>query len=282
MKFLVLILFFTSCVHKKSFEIGAIMNEWSLEILHEEEGSGRIFAKAKVDGHPINFYVDTGSNRTKVKTNEFYDRYTDLESKEIMGISGKSLKLSKIKVQNISMGPFSVIDHEILRYPNSPEFDSTSGVDLLQNKIIGFEFTKSKAIELASLNAENRFKTNSKGYILLEADMSGVKISGIWDTGAGLTTVDSGYIKKHPDLFEFVKELEANDPTGNGFKMRLYKIKKFKIGHLNFDNMKVLSYDFSAIRAKINDQSINMAIGFNTIINNDWYFNLKDYMWMVK
>ena len=258
------------------------MNELQIEILKEEENSGRIFATGKVDGNSVRFYIDTGSSSTKVKTNEVFDRYTSLESKSIIGISGKPIDLSKINIQNITMGPFSILNHQILRYPNSPEFESTVGIDLIQNKIVGFEFTKSKITELDSVDTDSHFTVGPNGYILIDANISGAKMSGIWDTGAGLTTIDSGFVKKNATLFEFVKELDANDPTGNGFKMKLYTIKKIRIGSLNFDNVQVLAYDFSAIRAKFNDQSINMAIGFNLMIHNDWYFNMKNHTWFVK
>lgn len=274
---------FSSCAHiNHVYEQGNAMKELPLEILREEEDSGRIFTTGQVDGQTERFYIDTGANNTKIKTNKIFENYKAIESKSLMGLSGKPITLSKIRVQNILMGAFSTSNHEVLRYPNTPDFESTAGIDLLQNKIFGFEFSKNKIIELDKLNATDKFVLTPRGYILLHTHISGHEINGIWDTGAGLTTIDTEFVKKNPDLFTFVKDIDGGDTTGSSLKMKLYMVKKIQIGSMTLENVQFLAYDFSPIRTKLNDPTINMAIGFNILIHHDWYFDMKNHTWTAK
>lgn len=117
---------------------------------------------------------------------------------------------------------------------------------------------------------------------MLHTNISGHEINGIWDTGAGLTTIDSEFANKHPDIFTFVKEIDGGDTTGSQIKMKLYTVKKLMIGTLVLENVQFLAYDFSPIRAKLNDPTINMAIGFNILIHHDWYFDMKNQTWTAK
>lgn len=258
------------------------MNELLLEILKEEEDSGRIFAKGNVDGHEQRFYVDTGSTATKVRTNEFFDKYSSTENRSIVGLGGKPLSLSKIKVQKISMGPYSTTNHEILRYPNSPTFESTAGIDLLQNKAFVFEFSKSRMIELNKINGNHNFKIGRKGHILIDTQIGNLNTCGIWDTGAGLTTIDTKLVESNPNIFTLSKELDAGDPTGAEFKMKLYAAKEIKIGNLVLKDVQFLAFDFSIIHEKLNDPNVNLAIGFNILVHHDWYFDMKSKVWTAK
>lgn len=257
------------------------MNEIILEVLKEEEDSGRIFALGNVDGQSERFYIDTGANTTKIKSNNVFEKYHAIENRTLMGLSGNPMTVSKIKVQNISMGPFSAFSHEIFLYPNMPYFESTAGVDLLQNKIFGFEFTKSRVIELDKINANEKFILAPQGYILIHTKISNNEVNGIWDTGAGLTTIDTEFVKKNSNLFTFVKDIEGGDTTGSIINMKLYLVKKIQIGSITLENVQFLAHDFSPIKTKLNDPTINMAIGFNMIIHHDWYFDMINKSWLV-
>ncbi len=75
-KFLFILIGFSGCTHKNHLEKGVVLSELPIEILKEEEDSGRIFATGKIDNNSVRFYIDTGSSSTKIKTNDVFDRFS--------------------------------------------------------------------------------------------------------------------------------------------------------------------------------------------------------------
>lgn len=104
-------------------------------------------------------------------------------------------------------------------------------------------------------------------------------MQGLWDTGAGLTAIDTAYVADHPGDFTFVKEVgNGRDATGNHVTVTLYKAKRISIGNHDFTDIEVLAIDLSVMREHVS-RNLHMVIGANLITRADWFFDLKNRTW---
>ena len=121
------------------------------------------------------------------------------------------------------------------------------------------------------------------GHIIVPATLGSSVARVIWDTGAGLTTVDQKFIADHPENFRFIKNIKVGDAVIDGAStMKLYMATELIIGNLHLKDIRILSADFSAIQEKLNDNSIFGAAGFNVLESYNWYFDMKSKTYSVR
>jgi len=63
--------------------------------------------------------------------------------------------------------------------------------------------------------------------------------------------------------------------------MKLFKAKELTIGTHNFYDIHVIAFDFSPIRPYFN-KNVDYIIGYNIIIQANWFFDFDNYQWAVE
>lgn len=259
------------------------MTSLILEKDKEETDAGQFFVKAKFDGQEERCFLDTGATTTTVKATSFFAAYTAIRESKFMGISGKPAIASRIQVGDIQVGENHFQDQQIVRLPNEKGMLSTLGIDLFQNQRVGFELKDHRLILPMTEKTSYPFHVGQKGHIIVPVTLGNGSAQMIWDTGAGLTTIDQKFISDHAGSFQFIKNISVGDALVDGATvMKLYLVSDVVIGHLHMKNVKVLGADFTAIQEKLNDASIVGAVGFNVLASYNWYFDMKSKTYSVK
>lgn len=238
---------------------------------------------ATFDGVSHNCFLDTGATTTTVKNDSTFSSYASRRDMQFMGINGDTSLASRIFIKDIQMGGKSLGGLEIARLPNEGNYHFTVGVDLLQGRKVLFDFRDLKFQWDPSTETESSFAKGKRGHIVIPVIFGKTAHQMIWDTGAGLTTLDQKIIEQQPGDFEFIRDIEVGNTVGSGKTlMKLYRAKVARVSDASLNDVLVLATDFSQVQAKTGDSTVVGALGFNALRNHVWYFNMPNLRYLVK
>ncbi len=250
----------------------------NLKITTGELESGQFFVTTIYDNISLEQFLDTGSTFTSVPWNLFskYQQTGTLKSK---GLANTAQQHDKITVQQAFLSNSEKANIEVIRLTKSSSMAPTLGINFFQNsKFIFSPSTNELSFEDFTWTHKEDLKIGNRGHILLNVMIENKEYSAIWDTGAGLTTIDQKLVAENPDNFTFIQETEGNDCNEGSLKLNLYLAKKLHVGNIVFKDLKVLVHDFESISQALGEQ-IDLALGFNALILKNWKFDLINKTW---
>lgn len=247
--------------------------------------SGQLFVDCEFDSIKDLCQVDTGANFTSIANKPEYDNYKSIGKFRFKSASGIPKEVNKVTINEIAFGDLKLSSVNVARLGNDPQFNSVAGLDLLLTTPFSFNFSSSPELnfELSSkLSLKGKLITSGKDGLTMPISIASNPIVAFFDTGAGLSCVDTEYISKYPELFSFVMDIPNGvDATGNTVFMKLYKIKHITIGTHEFYEENVLAFNFEPIREKMS-KDVSFIIGFNLITKANWYFDIKNALWDIE
>lgn len=250
----------------------------NLKIINGELESGQFFITSSYDGILVEQHLDTGSTFTSVPWNLF-SKYQPSGTLSSKGLANVSQQHDKIKLQKALLNNIEKLEFEVVRLSELSKMIPTLGINFLQNsKFIFSPKNKKLSFENFSLNNKADLEIGKKGHILLNVAIENKSYTSIWDTGAGLTTIDKKLISENPDNFTFIQETEGDDCNEASLKLNLYLAKHLHVGNILLKDLKVLVHEFEPISNALGEQ-IDMALGFNALILKDWKFDLANKTW---
>jgi len=248
----------------------------------DEPEAGQIFVNLSFDGHTEKCFWDTGATSTKLVSNDFFAKYPVTREGELFGLAGKGVSAARIQIRNISWGGQDLGQHEVMRLPEKLCIAPTAGIDLFKDKRFSLD-SKTLEVSFEKQDSTLPLELGTFGHILVSSTFSGIRLRLIWDTGAGLTTIDQKVIDEHPTAFRFIKRLNVGDTVhAEAMQLKLYEVRNFAIGPVKLQKVKVLGADFNSIKSKLRDQSIQGALGYNVITQFSWYFDLPEQKYLVR
>lgn len=268
-----------------SFSI-SICSALTLQINQGPLDSGQLFVDCEFDSIKDLCQVDTGANFTSIANKAEYDNYKSIGKFRFKSASGIPKEVDKVTINEIAFGDLKLHSVNVARMGNDPQFNSVAGLDLLLTTPFSFNFSTSSPelnFELPSnLSLKEKLITTGKDGLTMPISIASDSTVAFFDTGAGLSCVDTEYISKHPELFSFVMDIPNGvDATGNTVFMKLYKVKHITIGAHKFYEENVLAFNFEPIREKMS-KDVNFIIGFNLITKANWYFDIKNALWDIE
>lgn len=244
--------------------------------------AGRVYATVFFDGNPADCFVDTGANISKVYTGSFSEKYASTGTTKFTGAAGGWVDADTIFVKEMRIDDFRATDLTItrIREPRAPDNSmGILGIDFFHEGIFTFDIPGKRLSfkDRDTLPGTKQWplKTNEENYILFDSDIAGDRILSIFDTGAGLTTVDKKYQRNNPGHFTFIQKInDVRDSTNRVVaSVDLYKMKSVKIGDAEFRDFYVLVSDFDVI-SRI-ERNIRFIVGYNLIAQKSWRFDMK-------
>jgi len=131
--------------------------------------------------------------------------------------------------------------------------------------------------------AKSSFSIGKRGHIVVPVSFGKSAHQMIWDTGAGLTTLDQQVIEQQPGDFEFIRDIEVGNTVGSGKTlMKLYKAKMVRISDASLKDICVLATDFSQVQSKTGDSAVVGALGFNALKDHGWCFDMPNLKYLVE
>ena len=252
----------------------------------EDKDAGQIFVGCKFDEFPQTCFLDTGANLTAIQENDFFSKYKSIGTKSIRGAVGQSETCDLIRISHqVLADSLSHKDATVLRCPTSLGRPSTIGIDSFKGSVIHFDFGGStfsvqqgedkRLVNQGAIQDRTRF---------LEIPVNvggGTQTVAIWDTGAGLSSVDTGFVEKHPSYFEALESVDVGNTIGATAKMKTYRVKSLTVGGVHFDGIRVIAFDFTPLRGHFGS-NVNILIGYNIITKADWTVDFSTGRWGIQ
>lgn len=264
------------------------MHQINLDIIpdEEEEGAAEICISGTIEGHKYRFLLDTGAAISAILSDTFTEKFLSTQIHHSSGVF-RTIQSDIVQIPEISFGTFRA-DHVIFSRASRGETAHRNlvGMNLLKDFCCEFLFHKGQLLvgnsqeipPIASLQDLFLGKHNHP-YITLQWD--GVSANAVWDTGAGMTVVDTQFIEDHPSLFTRIGESVGTDASGTQQSTPTYQIQPPWIGGSQFPAHAIAAVDFSHLNSQA-DTPMDMILGYTTIRHGDWWFDFPLKQWSVR
>lgn len=246
--------------------------------------SGKIYTECTFDSEKQKCFFDSGSATTSIADSPFSQRYKSIGKIEIRGASGSSVEADWIVIKRLQIADSILPLHQVARWPkDTPRNESLIGIDCFQGKTLQLDFRKlflrSTRSPIPIHLAKRRFSFAPAGMALLEGQVDSQNAVGVWDTGAGLTSVDLAFVQKHPKQFKYLQDIPGGtDASGKPIFLKLYNLKNLTLGGKIFENLKVVAFDFTPAHNGIGEKT-SFIWGYNLIQQSNWYVNMRTREW---
>jgi hypothetical protein len=256
-----------------------------LKIVPGDLESGKIFIPCEFDNFSDTCFLDTGATFSAVANLNKFGAYPVVGKVRFKSAGQKAKEVDEIAIRKLKIGETLLKNTKVARLDPKEGFKSVIGMNTLSNLNLNFHFKKEASLIFddalpGKLNLD--LLIYDKNIFSIPTRVGTIETKALWDTGAGLTTVDEQLVKSNPSEFKFVMDIPTGkDATGNPVVMKLYTVEKVVVGGIDFQNVKVLAIDFGVLRDHV-DKNIRMIVGFNLITKADWYFDFKTLSWGVK
>lgn len=247
-----------------------------LKIIPGELDSGEIFIKCLIQDRSRECFLDSGSNTSFLNEDEFSISFSKIGESSKSGASGKTLLGDKIRIDSLVIGSQDIGPKEFGRFKNMRH--DLIGLDLFSNKTVEFDLCNNK-LSVSDESEELLWHFNSLAFEHISLPMNTILNADfkiIFDTGAGLNSVDKKFVEANPEIFKYLQDIEAGyDITGNPVIMKLYQFQDFSICGTIFKNQTFLSFDFGELRNYLGENT-PFILGFNGITGKKWKFSFKN------
>lgn len=229
--------------------------------------------------------LDTGAATTGLNYDMFTASFNSTNKNESSGAIAKKTD-DLIVVSKIELGSLSQNDVTVARASkDSKGRRNVLGMNFLKHYLLHFIFSQKKVVTVDNIS---KVLENSKTFDLILGERShpyvdliwqgGVKAQGVWDTGAGMTCFDSGFVKKHPALFSKIGSSIGTDSSGSQAETPVYMMKSFSLGGHQFPEAKVVVIDLSVPNSTIKIP-MDFILGYSVLKEANWVFDFPNKKW---
>lgn len=251
----------------------------------DDAEAAEILVDGTIDGHPYRFLLDTGAARSSVISDAYTAGFASTEQQTSPGVFAKSID-ELIVVPQLALGPVSKSDFVLARLSTTrPDARNLIGMDFLKDACYHFLFSESR-VEVDALDASDDAYTymdlfmGTRFHPYVTVELGGVQVAAVWDTGAGMTVVDSSFIDAHADAFEPAGDSQGTDSTGATMDTPMFIMAPARIGTHVFAAHKVASVDLSHVNSTT-ETPMTMILGYSTLSQAHWIFDFPRKRWAI-
>lgn len=235
-----------------------------------------------IDGHPYRFVVDTGAARTHVVADAFTSGFPSLRRHDSSGAFAASndvlIELPDVTVGSMHRGPI-----EVVRLPvGQPGGRNLLGMDVLKAYRCHFLFDQQRLVvghsEPGGISHDLRMDHVAHPYVDVRFPDSTAQT--VWDSGAGITVVDQGFLMRHAKWFRRASFSVGTDATGAQVETPTFIMAETSIGGVAFASHRVAAVDLSPANAALTEP-MDMILGYTTLRQASWLFDFPAQRWAV-
>ncbi len=248
----------------------------------EHQDTAEVWIDGLVDGFPQKFILDTGCSTTSLFYNDFSAKYASCGSRQYSSAFGSATS-EFIKVAQIASGPIQRKDIMISRTEQGGNDKNLFGMDLLKDSILHLLPLQKEVEVLSSLPVSVNMQTihlDSGSIPFVELDFGNQKAIAVWDTGAGITIVDSKFFNKNRSLFGSAGKTTGTDSAGHTFETEIYQMKSIKIGEHFFPPHRVVPLDLNHLGPKTG-RGMDFILGYSTLRHANWLMDFPGRKWAI-
>lgn len=249
----------------------------------EEPGTASLFVDGSLNGRPYRFLLDTGAARTCVSFDDYTTTFASVEKNHSSGVFARNSD-DLITVPSLVVGPIYRSDFTLVRTGVAGTGTrSLIGMDLLKDFCCHFCFDVNRLLldpDDALDDLYQALTLDQKYHPYVSVQLGDVAASAVWDTGASLTVVDTGFIQHHPQMFQAAGYSTGTDSSGAQMETPMLMMAGCRIGGYDFPPQRVAGVDLSAVNAAI-EIPMDMILGYNTLCQANWVFDFPRRRWMI-
>jgi hypothetical protein len=252
----------------------------------EEDGeAANVYVEGTVGPHRYRFLLDTGASRSCLRFDAYTATFAAAGSHTSSGVFARSRE-DLITVPTLQLGPIVRAQFTLGRLPeHSPGAGSLIGMDLLREHCCHFLMDEQRLrVDPGDLaGAVDGFHTllvDEGWHPYIEVGVGAVRASAVWDTGAGITVVDTRVIREQPTLFAAAGRSQGTDATGERVDTPMFTMGTVVIGNRVFPPHRVAGVDLSLVNAGLG-MAMDLILGFSTINKANWVFDFPRRRWTI-
>ncbi len=264
------------------------MNSLKLIVLHDDETqeTAEVCVDAQLLGESVRFLLDTGCAKTTLSFSDLTSPLVSHGQKLSSGTLGRA-EDDLVDIPDFKAGPIQGKNLQLSRSQAGRPTKNLLGMDLMKDHCLEFSFSRSEVCKIDGSDKIAKMAINDlsmeRGLIpYLHFELDGSIVNTVWDTGAGITVVDSGFIARNPAAFEEAGFEVGTDSTGTQQKTPMFLMKAIRIGDTDFHSHRVAAVDFSHVNTSAQlEIKIDIILGYNALKQVDWIFDFPNRKWGV-
>ncbi len=251
----------------------------------EEAGAAEILVDGLIGSHPYRFLLDTGAAKTSVVADEYTAGFASHQRDDSSGVFAQSSD-DLITVPSIQVGPIARQGFTLSRMAHSgPVNRNLIGMDLLKDFECHFLFDENRLLIGASGAVENdrnfqELFLDARAHPYVDVQFEAAIARAVWDTGAGLTIVDLGFVQRHPGLFSEAGVSLGTDSTGLSLETPMFILDAPMLGNIPFPAPKVACVDLGPVNASL-EVPMDLILGYNVLSKANWRFDFPGKRWAI-
>lgn len=263
------------------------LQEHRIPLLVEPDADDPECAEIRVDGavagRGYRFTLDTGAASTQLLADEF-----------TVGLSSEGVRTSKgvfaarvnsaVTLPEVSVGSTSPVTLKTatLTPASQPGARNLLGMDFLSRYRCHFLFDQ-RLLLLGPPGPGAAIRTlflDEVSHPYVDAAWGDVEAACVWDSGAGITVIDHGFLNRHQDLFTPAGVSVGTDATGAQVATPTYLAAAASIGGGSFAPHRVAAVDLSAANEGL-ERPMDVLLGWTTLRQANWVFDFPGRKWSV-
>jgi hypothetical protein len=263
------------------------VNEIALIIERDEQDveAAEVLVDGTIGGKSYRFLLDTGAARSSITFDDYTSQFASSEQISSSGVFATSSD-DLISVPRVELGPISRSPFAIARVAERPPARANLiGMDLLKDFCCHFYFDENRVsidakddLEGGSVLQELFLDRKFHPYVDVRFGASSAK--AVWDTGAGMTIVDSSFLNEHPNLFQAEGRSTGIDSTGTQLETPMLMMSATSIGNRPFPPQRIAAVDLSRVNSTI-EVPMDLILGYSTLRQANWWFDFPRRKWAI-
>ena len=249
----------------------------------EEQEAAEVLVDGSVGGRHYRFLLDTGAAKSAILSDDYTATFAAIGQHTSSGVFAGGSE-DEVIAPTIEVGPIVRRDFPVTRLAeNIPQRRNLIGMDLLKGYRCHFLFDENwveidgddlPGASFYDLALDSRFHP----YVPLR--FGAVTASTVWDTGAGITVADRGFVARHPALFQPAGQSQGTDATGATVATPIFTMLGATVSDLELPPLRVAGVDLSGVNATI-ETPMDLILGYNLLRWANWLMDFPRGRWAI-
>jgi hypothetical protein len=244
-----------------------------------------VLVDGNVDGKRYRFLLDTGAARTCIELDPYTSLFECIDKNGTSGVFAKSND-DLITVPSVEVGPIIRRCVTVARVAHQgPQTRNLIGMDLLHEFCCHFHFDEN-TLRIDSNDDAAIVKHGENLYLdktfhpYIGVEFGPVTANAVWDSGAGITIVDTNFIRKHLRNFQESGTSIGTDSSGSTMETPMFTMSATVIGKRHFPPHRVAGVDLSQVNSTI-EAPMDLILGYSTLSKANWIFDFVGRKWVI-
>jgi hypothetical protein len=228
----------------------------------------------------IPFVLDSGARRSQVRA-DLASSWPALSEDKSHTVFSEHQSLY-VKAPPLRLGELCIEDLEVSRVPHDAAgVYNLLGLDVLRHHSCLLNLAEQTLTLNGPTDTTGVTTTlylDDVGHAYLDVVMGSQTLSAVWDTGAGITVVDTSLITQHPQMFNEANPTNGTDGAGQTQQTPTYIMQPVTIAGFSFEAQKVAAVDLSAANATLH-RPMDLILGYPALRQAIWYMDFPGRQW---